>query len=113
MARPAFALVPDVLKRVVTFLLVVFSFVIFRSSDLSMAADWGRKMFGIGAGSGVVAPSLIVWVVVGLVLVNVVPETWHINFPTRLRWVPVYATSFLIAYLFVNQAQTVFLYYQF
>ena len=25
-------------------------FVIFRSSDLSMAADWGRKMFGIGAG---------------------------------------------------------------
>jgi alginate O-acetyltransferase complex protein AlgI len=112
-ARPVFAPVPDVLKRAVTFLLVVFSFVIFRSSDLSMAAEWGRKMFGIGAGSGFVAPSLIVWVLVGLVLVNVVPETWDINFPTRLRWVPVYATTFLIAYLFVNQAQTVFLYYQF
>jgi hypothetical protein len=30
-----------------------------------------------------------------------------------MRWAPLYATAFLIAYLFVNQQQTVFLYYQF
>jgi len=43
----------------------------------------------------------------------VLPETWEIRLGTGLRWAPVYAAGFLIAYLFVNQAQTVFLYYQF
>jgi hypothetical protein len=52
-------------------------------------------------------------VAVGLLLVNLVPETRDLELSTRLRWVPVYATTFLIAYLFLNQAQTVFIYYQF
>jgi len=111
--RPVFAVVPDLLKRATTFLLVVFSFVIFRSRDLSMAGDWLRTMFGGGAGAGAVPVSLVAWVAVGLLLVNLVPETWDVQIPTRLRWVPVYATAFLIAYLFINQQQTVFLYYQF
>jgi hypothetical protein len=70
-------------------------------------------MFGLGAGTGVVPASLVLWVIAGLLLVNLLPETWDIRFGTRLRWAPVYATAFAIAYLFVNQQQTVFLYYQF
>lgn len=111
--RPAFAIVPDLVKRAGTFLLVVFSFVIFRSSDLAMAGHWLGKMAGLGAGTGIVPAALVAWVVVGLVLVNLAPETWDIQFGTSLRWAPLYATAFLIAYLFTNEQRTVFLYYQF
>ena len=112
-AGPAFAAVPEVLKRAGTFLLVLFGWVIFRSTDFAMAGLWLGKMLGLGAGQGVVPAALVLWVVVGLLLVNLVPETWEVRFGTRLRWAPVYATAFLVAYLFVNQQQTVFLYYQF
>jgi hypothetical protein len=105
--------VPDAVKRAVTFLLVLVGWVLFRSTDMSMAVVWLGKMAGIGAGSAAVPAALVAWVVVGLVLVNLMPETWDIRFGTRLRWAPVYATAFLVAYVFVNQAQTVFLYYQF
>ncbi len=113
MARSFFGAVPDFLKRAGTFLLVVFGFVIFRSANFTMANQWLGKMFGVGTGTALVPVSLVIWVVVGLLLVNLVPETWDLQLGTRLRWVPVYAMTFLIAYLFVNQAQTVFLYYQF
>lgn len=113
LAGPAFDAVPHALKRAFTFLLVLFGWVIFRSTDLTMAGDWLGKMFGIGAGAGAVPVNLVAWVVVALLLVNLVPETWDVQFGTRLRWAPVYATAFLIAYLFVNQQPTVFLYYQF
>ncbi|PYQ14921.1 MAG: hypothetical protein DMF80_11295 [Acidobacteria bacterium] len=113
LGRPVFAPVPDLLKRAGTFLLVLFGWVIFRSSDLPMAAHWLGKMLGFGGGAGAVPVALVGWVVVCLLLANLVPETWEFEFGTRLRWAPVYAMVFLIAYLFVNQQQTVFLYYQF
>jgi alginate O-acetyltransferase complex protein AlgI len=104
---------PQPLKRAGTFALVVFGWVIFRSTDLPMATVWLGRMFGIGAGSGVVPLALVGWVGVGLVLIHLVPESWEVQFGTRLRWAPVYATGFVVAYLFLNQQQTVFLYYQF
>jgi len=109
----AFAAVPDLLKRAGTFLLVVVGFVIFRSADLSMAGQWLGKMLGLGGGTGFVPGALAVWALGGLTAVNLAPETWDIHFGTRLRWAPVYAAALLVAYLFVNQQQTVFLYYQF
>ncbi len=112
-AGPVFAPVPNVLKRAGTFLLVLFGWVIFRSTDLTMAGDWLGKMFGVGAGTGAIPLALAVWVALGLLLVNLLPETWDLQFGTRLRWAPVYAAAFLVAYLFVNQAPSVFLYYQF
>ena len=113
LAGPAFAPVPDLLKRAGTFLLVLFGWVIFRSSDLSMAASWLGKMFGLGVGTGAVPGALVLWIAVGFLLVNLVPETWDIELGTGRRWAPLYATALLVAYLFVNQQQTVFLYYQF
>jgi alginate O-acetyltransferase complex protein AlgI len=111
--RPAFVLVPPAVIRASTFVLVVLGFVIFRSTDLAMAGAWLGKMLGIGAGAGLVPALLVAWVAFALVLVNVAPETGDIRFGTRLRWAPVYAAAFLLAYLFVNQQPTVFLYYQF
>jgi alginate O-acetyltransferase complex protein AlgI len=105
--------VPPAVIRASTFVLVVLGFVIFRSTDLAMAGAWLGKMLGIGAGAGLVPALLVAWVAFALVLVNVAPETGDIRFGTRLRWAPVYAAAFLLAYLFVNQQPTVFLYYQF
>lgn len=104
---------PGLAGRWMTFLLVVVGWVIFRSTSLSMAADWLGKMAGIGDGAAMVPATLIVWAIVGFVMVNALPETWDIRFNSRLRWAPVYAAGFLIAYLFLNQQQSVFLYYQF
>jgi alginate O-acetyltransferase complex protein AlgI len=111
--KPALAGVPRAMLRATTFLLVVLGFVVFRSTDLPMAGVWLGKMFGVGAASGEVPALLVAWVVTGLILVNVAPETWDIRFGTRRRWAPVYAAVLLVAYLFVNQQPSVFLYYQF
>jgi alginate O-acetyltransferase complex protein AlgI len=113
LARPVFAPVPDAVKRAGTFLLVLVGWVLFRSTDLTMAGVWLGRMFGVGSGGGAVPAALVAWVLVCLALVHLLPETWDIEFGTRPRWAPVYACAFLVAYLFVNQAQTVFLYYQF
>jgi alginate O-acetyltransferase complex protein AlgI len=107
------AKLPGLWGRWATFALVVVGWVIFRSTSPAMAIDWLGKMVGIGVGAATLPSALVLWVLVGFVLVNVLPETWDIRFNTRLRWAPVYAVGFLIAYLFMNQQQTVFLYYQF
>jgi alginate O-acetyltransferase complex protein AlgI len=110
---PVLAPLPEALRRAGTFVLVVLGFVVFRSTDLAMAGSWLAKMAGIGTGAGAVPAALVAWVVAGLLLVNLAPETWDIRFGTRLRWAPAYAAAFLVAYFFVNQQATVFLYYQF
>ncbi len=48
-----------------------------------------------------------------MVSVVLLPESWDIPFGKQLRWAPVYAMGLFIAYLFMNQSKTVFLYYQF
>lgn len=107
------AKLPGLWGRAATFVLVVVGWVIFRSTSLSMATDWLGKMAGVGAGAAAWSSALLLWVIAGVVMVNVLPETWDIRFDARLRWAPIYAAGFLMAYLFLNQQQTVFLYYQF
>ena len=105
--------VPAALRRAITFVLVVFSWVLFRSDNLDMAARWMGAMLGIGAGRAGVPLPLAALVAVCLVAVNTVPETWDIRFGIRYRWAPLYALGFLVAYLFVNGRNSPFLYYQF
>jgi alginate O-acetyltransferase complex protein AlgI len=107
------ALVPVVLRRAVTFLLVVFGWVLFRSTSFGMARIWLWKLFGGAAVGGGVTLRLWLWVAASLLLVNLIPETWCFRFGTTRRWAIVYATAFFVAYLFMNGAKTVFLYYQF
>jgi hypothetical protein len=52
-------------------------------------------------------------VLVCLLLVNCVPETWDVEFRSSRRWVTAYAVAFVIAYLFMNGRESLFLYYQF
>ena len=113
LVEPRWDRVPVAIRRAVTFGLVVFSWVLFRSTDLTMAGHWMGAMLGLGAGGQEVPLPLTVLVVLCLVAVNTVPETWDIRFGIKYRWAPVYALGFLIAYLFVNGRNSPFLYYQF
>jgi len=110
---PSLARLPSLLRRLITFVLVVFSWVLFRSTSLDMAGQWIARMLGSGVGYQDAPVALVVWVTLCLVAVNTVPETWDIRFGTRHRWAPVYAFGFFLAYLFVNGRHSVFLYYQF
>ena len=105
--------VPAAVRRAVTFLLVVIGWVIFRSTSLTMAGTWLSAMAGLGTGMEVVPRALIGWALVGLLAVNTLPETWDIRFGVTRRWAAVYAAGFFIAYLYLNETPTIFLYYQF
>jgi alginate O-acetyltransferase complex protein AlgI len=106
--------IPVVLRRAVTFALVVVGWVFFRSESLSMALGWLGKMAGIGsAGASTFSIALPVFVLVCFLLIHALPETGQIEFPTSRAWITVYATAFVVAYLFINGRERVFLYYQF
>lgn len=104
---------PLVARRGGTFLLVVVGWVLFRAESLSMAVEWLGKMAGIGDAPGGVPMVFAAWIFVALVAVNIVPETWDMRLGVGLRWTIVYAACFFVAYLFMNERKTVFLYYQF
>jgi alginate O-acetyltransferase complex protein AlgI len=100
-------------RRAVTFVAIVVGWVLFRSTDFSMALVWLRKMVGLDPGDGAVPWQLIAWVLLSLVMANTLPETWDLRFGSGFRWAGVYAAGFVIAYLFMNGQRSVFLYYQF
>lgn len=104
---------PSLLYRWGTFLMVIFGWVVFRAESLPMALDWLGKMFGIGAGPDSGPRTLAALCVLCFVAVNTMPETWDFRFPKQVRWAPLYAAALVFAYLFMNGAQTTFLYYQF
>jgi alginate O-acetyltransferase complex protein AlgI len=104
---------PEPLARARTFLLVVVGWVLFRSETLPMAFGWLGKLVGYGAGGEGASAALLGWVILGLVAVNTLPETWDVSFGVRPRWAVVYALGFVAAYCFMNGRQSVFLYYQF
>jgi alginate O-acetyltransferase complex protein AlgI len=105
--------VPKAIQRTVTFILVIFGWVLFRSASFEMAWTWLGKMFGGAPVTGGITPQLFFWAGLSLVLVNAVKETQYFTFPSRPRWAVIYAATFFMAYLFMNGAKTVFLYYQF
>jgi alginate O-acetyltransferase complex protein AlgI len=104
--------VPVAVRRSVTFLLVTFGWVLFRAESLSAAGTWLGAMLGGATGAPAPVP-LLVWVVFGLIAVNALPETWELRFGLTQRWAVLYALGFVVAYLFMNERKTVFLYYQF
>ena len=101
------------LTRIVTFLLVLLGWVLFRSDNMHMAGHWLGAMFGSFGGSQAIPLALAVWIGVCFLVTNIVPETCKITFPGTRRWLFAYAAAFYVCYLYMNQTPTVFLYYQF
>jgi alginate O-acetyltransferase complex protein AlgI len=111
--EPLWKIVPRLLYQLATFLAVVAGWVLFRARTLPEASQWLKGMAGLGSGAVMPPSNTVMWVGIGLIAVLLLPESWDIRFSTRLRWAPVYALALFITYLFMNQAETVFLYYQF
>jgi alginate O-acetyltransferase complex protein AlgI len=111
--KPWLARLPALGYRWLTFLLVVVSWVLFRSDSVAMATDWLGKMVGINAGTDGPAAGLLLLVAACFLAVNLLPETWDVRFGVRRRWAVVYSLGFFVAYLFMNGKKSVFLYYQF
>jgi alginate O-acetyltransferase complex protein AlgI len=110
--EPWWKSVPRVVYQLATFFAVVAGWVLFRASTLAVAGQWFQRMASLTSGTPV-PPSAVLVVGIGLMSVVVLPESWDIRFGKRRRWAPVYAVGLFIAYLFMNQSNTVFLYYQF
>lgn len=113
--QPVAQRLPVLVYRAGTFVAVVVGWVLFRSHDFTMAQVWLGKMVGIGVDHGAqpIGKSLLCMIAVGMVAVNILPETWDLKFGTRRRWAVAYAAVLFIAYLFMNGRDSVFLYYQF
>ncbi|MEO8593558.1 MAG: MBOAT family O-acyltransferase [Candidatus Solibacter sp.] len=111
--EPWWKAVPRPLYQLATFLAVVCGWVFFRAPSVGVAGEWFRRMAGAGNGATPAGPLAVLWVWFGLLAVIFLPESWDIRFGTQRRWAPVYAAGLFIAYLFMKQTKTVFLYYQF
>ncbi len=105
--------IPIPLRRAATFLLVTIGWVIFRSDSLIMAFQWLDAMTGLNIQRNETPIALIGWVLCCLIAVNTIPETQRFRFGAGRRWAILYAILFIIAYFFMNDRSSVFLYYQF
>ena len=111
---PRMPAIPMIAVRILTLLLVVIGWVVFRSADLQMARIWLGKMAGIGVQGITGAPSaLSAFIVLCFVASNLLPPSQDFDFKPNLPWACACAFSLFTAYLFMNGQKTVFLYYQF
>ena len=105
-------------NRVATFVCVVAAFVVFRASSLSSAGDVLGGMVGLGgvehgsAISALVDSRFALTIGALLVFVNVVPNTWQVQFDGSLRKGLVYGVLLASAVLAIA-GPSPFLYYQF
>jgi alginate O-acetyltransferase complex protein AlgI len=111
--EPKLIRIPTLIRRWGTFVLVVVGWVFFRSDSFSMAFTWLGKMAGVGTLYDDISVKFVLLIVLAFAACNIIPETWHMKFPLTRRWTVIYAFCFFVAYLFMNGAHTVFLYFQF
>lgn len=113
--KPFYSKAPALVQRWLTFLVIVVTWVPFRAKTWDMCVWWLKSMVGLTRPDVHVQVSLNLAVIclIAFILVNTFPETHELKFPTRLRWAALYALMFFIAYLFMNNTPSVFLYYQF
>ena len=96
--KSLYSRLPDLLKVVVTFIIVLFTWVFFRTADLSAALGYCAAMLGLGAaspGSGLLAgviyqPYYVLTFVLAAIVVWGFPQTW--DFTRRVTWAKVGAT---------------------
>jgi alginate O-acetyltransferase complex protein AlgI len=112
-AEPLTQRLPKLVYRFATLFLVTMGWVLFRSSDFNMAADWLGKMFGFGVGTDRCPKDLLRWLALCLIAANTLPASWDFKFKPSPAQATACAVALFVAYLFMNGQNTVFLYYQF
>jgi D-alanyl-lipoteichoic acid acyltransferase DltB (MBOAT superfamily) len=107
--------VPEGMRKVVTFVLIVIGWVLFRSTSFEMAASWLNKMLVWHHGPGFTgAGILIALILIAGYLAHCCPNTFELSH----RWSPVSTVAFALLFLaclvviFVGKP-SLFLYFQF
>ncbi len=107
-----YARLPGPLKVVITFVIVLFTWVFFRAKDLTAAIDYCKAMLGLGptqAGSDLLAgliyqPYFLLSFAAAAVVVWTCPQTW--DFTRRLTWPKAaFAAGVLLLALAVMETQ--------
>jgi len=113
LAAPVFQRMPPLLYRAQTMLMVMIGWVFFRSDTFHMARVWLGKMFHPSLAGMDLEWRSLAWIGLAAAWAYGLRETWYMEFGTRYRWAPVYATAMVFAYFMMNGRETVFLYFQF
>jgi len=111
--QPLYRRLPRRVYQLQTFLLVVVGWILFRSTDFTMALQWLGRLFAGPIGNLAEVSRTASWTAVALVLAATVPEPWEMRFGTSWRWAVLWAGLFVVTYAFMNGTESVFLYYQF
>ena len=108
-------LIPQALRRLSTFLLVVIGWVFFRSPTFSIAASLLHKMFSVQPGITITgASTLTAMLLLAAVLAHASPNTFEMSHEWRPPLVPVFALGFVTCLWVMYGAQpSPFLYFQF
>ena len=92
---------------------MIIGWVIFRSTNFTMAWSWLQRMFVPTAGVDTGLGRSLLWTAIAMAWAWLIPETWDWKFGMRQRLAVVWAMTFVCIYLFMNGTESVFLYYQF
>ncbi len=107
---------PLLFQRFNTFLLVAVGWTFFRSPNFSVAANLLKKMFNFKM---IIEPVKIDYLNISLLLLfcilatNFLPNTFEWRYSTKPRFAAALAMMAVLALIFMNYKQNVFLYYQF
>ena len=112
---PAWQRVPRPLRQIVTFLLVVVGWVLFRSTTSGMAADWLHRMFVPDtSGLMITSPLLPLGIAVAAIVAHMAPNTFALSHRWNGAATAGLAGLFLaVMAVLYSGHQTPFLYFQF
>lgn len=96
-----------------TFVAVLIGWVLFRSTDFTMALGWLGKMFAPSGDLGLPALGFVAWLGVAYAWVVGLKETWDWTRPPRVALAWAHAVLLFLALLSMSGRESVFLYYQF
>ena len=105
--------IPPLLYRAATFAAVVVGWVIFRSTDITMAMGWLSKMFIPTGDLQLPVQQVAMWLALAYAWIVFIPEPWDFRQPRRVAWAIAHAVLFFLALLSMSGRESVFLYYQF
>lgn len=118
MFKISYERLPILFQRALTFFLIVIGWVFFRSPSFGIAGNMLKKMFGLDELSAAtnlpaIAPTTIGLLALCLLITNFLPNSFEWPYSKKPRYAAAMAMIFVLALIFMNYKQSVFLYYQF
>lgn len=111
--KPWYDRIPVVLQRAATFFAVVLGWVVFRSPTISSAGTMLKNMFSPSAAYAGHLTGALLLIAGCLIVTNFFKNSNQLSLPAKKRYAVAFAAATVLALVFMNYKQNVFLYYQF